>query len=73
MNENEYARKDILDERTDHLTTAINDTREMIENVQKHVDRQISLWGITISAIAFLFAGLQLGLAVFLYILTLKP
>ena len=73
MNETEYARKDNLDERTDHLTTAINDTREMIDNLQKHVDRQISFWGITISVIAFLFAGLQLGLAIFLYILTMKP
>lgn len=68
----EYVRKDIFDERTEHLTTAINDTRDRIDDVQNHVGRQISLWGIFIGVIAFLFAGLQIGVALFIYLLTVK-
>ena len=73
MNENDFVRKDVFDERTDHIMTAVNDTRDRVDDIQANVGRQISFWGILIGVIAFLFAGLQLGLAVLLYILTLKP
>ena len=65
-----YVRKDVYEAENDHIATAINDTRDMIENVDRHVNRSLTFWGITIAVIAFLFAGMQIGLAIFLYILT---
>lgn len=71
MNDDEkYVRKDVYEANNERITTAINDTRDMIDNVDKHVNRSLTFWGITIAVIAFLFAGMQIGVAIFLYILT---
>lgn len=73
MNENDFVRKEIFDERTSHLTTAINDTRDRIDDVENSIGHQISFWGILMTVVAVLFAGMQLGLALILYFLTKTP
>lgn len=55
------------------LTLAISDTRERIEDYKDSTNRQISFWGLTIAAIALLFAGMQIGIAVVLYIMSQTP
>lgn len=69
----EFVSKEKHDADVEMLTLAISDTRERIEDYKDSTNRQISFWGLTIAAIALLFAGMQIGIAVVLYIMSQTP
>ncbi len=62
MNENEYVRKDIFDERADHLATAINDTNNRIDDIKDSVN-----WNFAVLTGTFVIV--QIGIGFLLYIL----
>ena len=62
MNENEYVRKDIFEERLDHITTAINDTNQRIDDLKDSVNRNFSV-------LTIVFAMVQIGIGFLLYVL----
>ncbi len=62
MNENEYVRKDIFEERLDHITTAINDTNQRIDDLKDSVNRNFSV-------LMIVFAMVQIGIGFLLYVL----
>ena len=67
----EFVSKEKHDADVDMLLVLIDKTNERINEVNQSTSRQISLWGIMTAVIAFLFAGIQIGIAITLYFLSL--
>ena len=68
---NEFVSKEKHDADIDMLLVLIDKTNERINDVHQSTSRQISFWGIMTAIIAFLFAGIQIGIAITLYFLSL--
>ena len=69
MNEKDFVRRDVYEAEKENLLGIIKDTRDRLEDYKESSTRQITFWGLAVGVIAILFAGLQVGIAVFLYIL----
>ncbi len=67
-----YVRKDVYQAEQDNIITAINDTNNRIDDLKDNINRTLALWGIGIGIIAFLFAAMQIGIAIILFIMS-KP
>ncbi len=67
----EFVSKEKYEADIDMLLVLIDKTNERINEVNQSTNRQISFWGIMTAVIAFLFAGLQIGIAIMLYFLSL--
>ena len=66
----EYVRKDVYEADQETIAGAINDLRDRIDDYKDISSRQTAFWGILIAVIAFLFAGMQIGIAIVLYMLS---
>lgn len=72
MNE-DYVRKDAYEADKENTIGLIGDIRDRLEDYKASSSRQLTFWGIMIAVIAFLFAGMQIGIAVVLWLLTRTP
>lgn len=61
--------KQELETVVDKLLILHDKTNERITALENSISRQFSFWGITITVIAVLFAGMQIGIALALYYL----
>ena len=73
MNEKDYIRKDVYDAEQNVFLVMDEKTNKRIDDLKDSVNRQINLWGMTISAIAVFFAVIQVGLAIVLWFLSRTP
>ena len=66
----EYVRKDVYNADHDTIAEAITDLRDRLEDYKVSTSHQVSFWGVLMAVIAFLFAVMQIGIAIVLYILS---
>ena len=69
MTEQEYITREEFDAKIETLLVLYDKTNERITDAKEETSRQISFWGIVVGVIAFLFAGMQIGMAIVLYLL----
>ena len=66
----EFIRKDIHDEQINNLHREIDGLKTMLSSSEQRTSNQIAFWGIITTVVAFLFAGMQIGIAIVLYMLS---
>ena len=66
----EFVRKDVYDAEQDIILEEIDNLRKRLDDYKDSTTRQTNFWGIMIAIIAFLFAGMQIGIAVVIFLLS---
>lgn len=62
--------KDIYEADQDAIASEIANLRERLNDYKDTTSRQVSYWGVLTAVIAFLFAGMQLDIALVIYLLS---
>lgn len=70
MNENEYVRKDVYEADRRAAYQQLEDLEARFSDYKEQSSKQVNFWGITVSAIAVLFAVMQIGIALMLWFFT---
>ena len=69
MNEKNFVTKEEFDATIDTLLVLNDQTNKRIDDMENRLSRQTNLWGIIMTLIGVLFAGMQIGIAIILYFL----